>query len=210
MKSEQLRLDILHQSFKTKQMTLKSRSIFVGLLFLSELFSNQLHAAAGDFGFHLPINFRTRSEIVAGGTAATTQYLDVVPSLSYQYSDLFYFGVNYRYTNESGSGGFKMTGGAYGPSVGVSYSNFVFSLAYYLNGDITKSNNGSADLKYSSGTGPEISAGYLFAVAPSFAWGPEFMYSDITYTSTQVSGVTTAATYELSGIEPYIALFFYF
>ena len=174
------------------------------------IITSQALATSGDLAFHLPINFRTRSEIVAGGAASTTQYLDVVPSLGYQYSDLLYFGVNYRYTNESGSGGYKFSGGAYGPTVVLTNSNFLFSLAYYLGGDLTKSYDGSADTKYSSGSGPEVSIGYLFPVAGSFAWGPEFMYSDIKYTSTQVSGVTTSSTYEISGIEPYIALFFYF
>ncbi len=183
--------------------------IFV--VFLSQvLVLNDASAGAGDIGFHLPINFRTRSEVVAGGSASTTQYLDVVPSLGYQYSDLLYFGVNYRYTNESGSGGYKFSGGVYGPSVVFTNSNFMFSLAYYVGGDLTKSYDGSEDTKYSSGSGPEISLGYIFPVAASFSWGPQFMYSDIKYTTTKVGSVTSSSTYEISGIEPYVGLYFYF
>ena len=174
--------------------------------------SIELFAAGGGGGsvaFHLPFLFRTRSESVNGASPSQTQFFDIVPSLGYQYSELLYFGVNYRYTNETGSGSEKLNGGVYGPSIGLTVSNVNFSFAYYVGGDLTQSNSGT-DTVYGSGSGFEFGVAYLFPVASSFAWGPQFVYSDIKYTSTKVAGVTSSSTFEISGVEPSIALFFYF
>ncbi len=161
----------------------------------------------GGFAFQLPIEFRTRSESVNGSGATTTQYLNMIPSLGYQYSDTLYFGVNYRYTNETGSTEYK--GGVYGPTVSFTASNFNLAIAYYVGGSLVKSNAGT-DTTYKNGTGPQFSIAYLFPATGSFAWGPEFAYSDIKYSSTETGGSTTSSTYEISGIEPYLGLFFYF
>ncbi len=161
----------------------------------------------GAFAFHLPLEFRTRNVSVNGGNATTTQYLNAVPSLGYQYTETLYVGANYRYTNETGSTSFR--GGVYGPVLGFTAGSIYFSMAYYLAGSLTEASGGS-EIIYGNGTGPEFSLAYLFPAAPSFAWGPQIMYSDIKYSSTQSAGATTSSTYEISGIEPYLGLFFYF
>lgn len=189
----------------------KSKSIYFQVLvcLLGTFISFRVNAAGGGggFAFHLPLEFRTRNVSVNGGGATTTQYLNVVPSFGYQYTETLYVGANYRYTNETGSTSFK--GGVYGPSLGFTASSINITIAYYLGGSLTESTSGSETI-YLNGTGPEFSIAYLFPASGNFAWGPQFMYSDIKYTSTQSGGNTTSSTYEISGIEPYIGLFFYF
>ncbi len=182
--------------------------LIFALIFSGLLNSEKVYAAgAGGIAFHLPIEFRTRNVSVNGGSSTTTQYFNMIPSLGYQYSDTLFLGVNYHYTNETGGTSYK--GGVYGPSLGITASNFNLSIAYYVGGSLTET-TGGADTVYSSGSGPEFSLGYLFPASGNFAWGPQFIYSDIKYTSTQSGGVTSSSTYEITGIEPYIGLFFNF
>ena len=192
-------------------MNIKSISFFVKSALVLSCTLGSIPAFAmgggGGFAFHLPIEFRTRNVSINGGAATTTQFLNVIPSFGYQYSDVLYFGVNYRYTNETGSTEYK--GGVYGPTVAFMASNFMLSIAYYVGGSLTQS-SGGIDTNYKNGTGPEFSIAYLMPASGNFSWGPQFTYADIKYTSTESGGATSSATYEISGIEPYLGLFFNF
>jgi hypothetical protein len=189
--------------------------VLVGLsVILSCLTPSESLAASssgGQIGFHLPILYRTRQvQITPGGQTRNDNMLDAVPALGWNFSELFFLGAAYRYTNETGTGDYKLSGGAYGPTVSLTAANFSLGLTYYLSGSLTEHSGGS-DTIYSKGTGFDASVTYLFPVNGNFSWGPSFMYSDIKYTQTQYgSAAAVSNSYELSGIEPYLALYFNF
>jgi hypothetical protein len=184
------------------------------LIISSVLFLNDASAAGssgGQVAFHLPILYRTRQVVLStSGQRTNDQFLDGVPALGWDFSDLFFLGAAYHFTNETGTGDYKLSGGDYGPTVSLTASNFSLGLTYYLNGTLTEHSGGS-DTVYSKGTGFGASLTYLFPVNANFAWGPSFIYTDIKYTMTQYgSAAAVSNTFELSGTEPYLALYFYF
>ncbi len=194
----------------------KTSSLWLIILsvLLSGLIGSEVLAASssgGQIGFHLPVLYRTRQiQVTPGGQTRNDQILDAVPALGWNFSELFFLGAAYRYTSETGTGDYKLSGGAYGPTISLTAANFSLGLTYYLSGTLTEHSGGS-DTIYSKGTGLDASVSYLFPVNGNFSWGPSFIYSDIKYTQTQYgSAVAVSNTYELSGIEPYLALYFNF
>ncbi len=125
---------------------------------------------------------------------------------------IFYIGGLYSYetTAASASSDAKVTGMAYGPTVGVFNGAFALLGTYIMAADRKYSVSG-LDAKISGGTGFRVDMSYVAGLTGSIGVGPQLTYRSIKYTkSTPAGGVENSNTYEESSIYPSIIFWFRF
>jgi hypothetical protein len=123
---------------------------------------------------------------------------------------VFYIGGLYSYESTTASSTAKVTGAAYGPTVGIFNGAFALLGTYILSADRTYSVSGS-DSKISGGTGFRVDMSYVAGLTGSIGVGPQLTYRSIKYTkSTPAGGIENSNTYEESSIYPSIIFWFRF
>ena len=120
---------------------------------------------------------------------------------------IFYIGGMYSYQSDS-TDAVKMTGGYYGPSLGIFNGAFALIGTYILNGDRTYKQSG-ADYKLSNATGFRVDMSYVAGLTGSIGIGPQLTYRDIKYAkSTAPNAAETSNSYQESGVYPSIVFWF--
>lgn len=123
-----------------------------------------------------------------------------------------FLGGTYAMANGSGknlSTDTSMSGTRYGATVGIVFERFNLLGTYFLAASENRK-LGTAEWKYTGGSGYQIDIGWNFMIANMIGFGPNIVYRNMNYSKRTISGVETTKNYRNNEIYPNIAFWFKF
>jgi hypothetical protein len=120
-----------------------------------------------------------------------------------------YVGALYKYADSTFTGG-DLKGYELGPTVGWTSNGWSVSGTYFFLGE-RKTTIGGTETKFTEPKGLQVDLAYTHMFTPSFGFGPQLTYRNVTYDKSQVGGAgSTSAKLAEESLTPYFAFHFQF